>query len=114
MWEDLLWIGLGAWYVYGGGGLVEITGWILNLLWFSGGKRGLLVEETSRDAGKVDGLLVVMKENFTWQYCVISCSLDHVHGILTSQSHRLILVECAAQRWMGSGGLVTSSCDLLV
>ncbi|KAF1358126.1 hypothetical protein EJ07DRAFT_157130 [Lizonia empirigonia] len=41
-------------------------------------------------------------------------SMDHVHEILASHSHPLILVGCSAHRWMGSAGPITSSCDLLV
>jgi hypothetical protein len=40
-------------------------------------------------------------------------SMDHVIEILESHGHPLILVGCSAQRWMGSAGTMTSSCDLL-
>lgn len=41
-------------------------------------------------------------------------SMDHILEILASHSHPLILVGCSAQRWMGSAGTMTSSCDLIV
>ncbi|KAH7555232.1 hypothetical protein BM1_06855 [Bipolaris maydis] len=41
-------------------------------------------------------------------------TMDHVLEILAVHSHPLILAGWSAQRWMGSAGLMDTSCDILV
>lgn len=41
-------------------------------------------------------------------------SLDHVLSVLAIHNHPFILVGLTAQRWMGSAGNLTNTCDILI
>ena len=41
-------------------------------------------------------------------------SMDHVLDVLASHGHPFMLVGSSAQRWMGSRGMLTNGCDMLV
>jgi hypothetical protein len=41
-------------------------------------------------------------------------STDHVLDVLASHNHPAVLVGSSAQRWMGSAGMLTNGCDMLI